>query len=269
MFCKRSLARVALLTMPLLLTAACDTEEPVPDVDVAETEVTAAEEQVHWTYGAEGGPEEWGGLSPEFAMCETGTMQSPVNLTDATRTDLPDPQFNYQPVPLEIANLGHTVQVAYEPGSTMVLNDTTYELVQFHFHTPAEHRLQGEELPAELHLVHRGPGGQLAVVGVLIEQGSEHAALAPVWNHLPAEPGQEHEVASVRIDAEELLPADAEHYQYPGSLTTPPCTEGVKWLVLNEPIELSAQQIDALRSIIGTSNRPVQPLGTRELRLDS
>lgn len=266
----RTLARLGLLAAPLFLAAGCATEEPAPEVEVAETEIaeTAAEEPVHWTYSGERGPENWGALSPEFAVCETGTMQSPINLADATRTELPDPQFNYEPTPLEIVNKGHTLQVEYEPGSAITVGGTRYELLQFHFHTPSEHRLQGEEFPAELHLVHRGPGGELAVVGVLIERGNENAALEPVLNNLPETPGEEQQVASVRINAEDLLPADGQHYRYAGSLTTPPCTEGVKWFVLDEPIELSAEQIEALRSVISTSNRPVQPLGSRELRLD-
>ena len=259
------------LLAPLLLAAGCAETEPAPEVEPAETRAaaTATQEPVHWTYSGESGPEQWGTLSPEFAVCESGTNQSPVNLANATRTDLPDLQFNYEATPLAIGNKGHTVQVDYQPGSSIAVNDTTYELLQFHFHTPAEHRLQGKELPAELHLVHRGPGGELAVVGVLVERGDQNAAITPVWNHLPKAPGQEQQVASVRINAEDLLPSARQHYRYAGSLTTPPCTEGVKWFVLDEPIELSAEQIDALRSAIGTSNRPVQPLGNRELRLDT
>lgn len=270
MYRTRTVARLGLLAAPLFLAIGCATEEPAPEVEVAETETTesAAEELRHWTYSGEGGPENWGTLSPEFALCETGTMQSPINLVDATRTELPDPEFNYEPTPLEIVNLGHTIQVNYEPGSAITVGGTRYELLQFHFHTPSEHRLRGEEFPAELHLVHRGPGGELAVIGVLIERGSENAALEPVWNHLPETPGEELEVPSVQVDVEALLPAGGQHYRYAGSLTTPPCTEGVEWFVLEEPIELSAEQIDALHSIITTSNRPVQPLGSRELRLD-
>lgn len=255
----------------LLLAAGCAETEQAPEVEAPETAVTetATQEPVDWTYSGEGGPDRWGTLDPEFAACQTGTNQSPVNLANATRTDLPDLQFNYQPTPLDIENKGHTVQLDYQPGSSMTVEGTTYQLLQFHFHTPAEHRLQGKELPAELHLVHRGPGGELAVVGVLIERGDPNAAIAPVWNHLPKAPGQEQQNASVRINAEDLLPATRQHYRYAGSLTTPPCTEGVSWFVLDEPIELSAEQIDSLHSVIGTSNRPVQPLGNRELRLDT
>ncbi len=267
MSCTRAFTPLGFLAPLVLLAAGCAESERTPEAAAPETAVTAtATQPVQWTYSGEGAPDRWGTLDPEFAACETGTNQSPVDLANATRTDLPDLQFNYQPTPLDIENKGHTVQVDYQPGSSFAVNDTTYELLQFHFHTPAEHRLQGRELAAELHLVHRGPDGELAVVGVLIERGDQNAAITPLWNHLPKAPGEEQQIASVRINAEDLLPSARQHYRYAGSLTTPPCTEGVKWFVLDDPIELSAEQIDALHSVIGTSNRPVQPLGNRELR---
>lgn len=252
-----SFAHVRLLAL-LFLMAGCGERARAPE--------GAGDEPVHWSYGEKAGAEGWGALSPDFAVCETGTTQSPIDLVDATRGALPDLRFNYAPTPLEIENTGHTVQVVYQPGSAITVDSVSYELLQFHFHTPAEHQLRGKELPAELHLVHRATDGELAVVGVLIERGGENAALAPVWDHLPKKPGEERQMPSVRISAEELLPADRRHYRYAGSLTTPPCTEGVKWLVIAQPIEMSAEQIQALHSSIGTSNRPVQPLGSRELR---
>ena len=246
------------LLASLFLATGCAPPAPLPEA--------AAPEPAEWGYSGEGAPERWGGLNADFALCESGTMQSPINLAGATRTDLPDLEFDYEPTPLDIENKGHTVQLDYQPGSAITVDGTRYELVQFHFHTPGEHQLQGREFPAALHLVHRSPTGELAVVGVLIERGDENEALAPVWNHLPRAKGEDHEIASLRVNAVDLLPATRQHFRYSGSLTTPPCTEGVKWFVLDEPIELSAQQIHALHSIIGTSNRPVQPLGTRELR---
>lgn len=249
----------ALLSAALLLVLGCATTVPAAR--------TADHEPDHWGYSGTGAPEQWGTLTSEFATCGTGTMQSPINLANATRTDLPDLQFNYGATPLRAVNLGHTVQVNYQPGSWLSVGGVRYELLQFHFHTPAEHRLDGRELPAELHLVHRGPGGELAVVGVMIERGTEHAAARPLVNVVPTRPGAEQELVSARIDADDLLPASREHYRYRGSLTTPPCTEGVTWLVLNGTIQFSDQQIRAIQTAIGTSNRPVQPLGSRELRL--
>jgi carbonic anhydrase len=143
-----------------------------------------------------------------------------------------------------------------------------YELAQFHFHTPSEHRLQGTELPAELHFVHKGPGNELAVVGVFIKEGAENLALSSFWSQLPGTKGQARQIQAGQLTVEQVLPQKRQHYLYPGSLTTPPCSEGVNWMVLNEPIAMSSQQLSALRSAIGTSNRPVQPLGDRELKLD-
>ena len=259
------LAHAALLA-PLILIGGCGDEVERQDTIA---EATGAEaETAEWGYEGAGAPEKWGGLNADYAACGTGTNQSPINLAGATRTDLPDPQFNYRPTPASIENLGHTLQVDYAPGSFMTVGDARYELAQFHFHTPSEHRLDGKEFPAELHLVHRGPGGELAVVGVMIEPGSENTTLAPLLNQLPTKKGEKRQ-ASAQVSAEQLLPGERQHFLYPGSLTTPPCTEGVTWMVMDAPIQMSKEQIAALRSTINTSNRPVQPLGNRELRLDT
>lgn len=260
----------ALCLLSSALLAGCTSERP-PEPERAEIPAAASAptEEVHWGYTEEAGPEAWGTLSPEFATCDAGMQQSPIDLVDAVREELPDPVFEYRPAPLRIMNNGHTLQVPYPSGSAMTVGDTTYQLLQFHLHTPSEHRIDGAELPMELHLVHRGPTGGLAVVGVMVEPGAENAALVPLRNRLPTTAGAEIDVPSVSIDAAELLPSARTSYRYPGSLTTPPCTEGVRWIVLTEPIRMSEEQIEAMRAILTTSNRPVQPLGNRTLRLDS
>ena len=226
-------------------------------------------EQAPWSYEGETGPAAWGRLSPDFALCETGTMQSPINLVGAVREPLPGPTFRYTAAPVEVANLGHTLQVNYTPGNnTLILGDDTYELLQYHFHTPAEHLLRGEHFPMAAHLVHRSAAGELAVVGVLIREGAENAALRQVWSRLPTTAGEVSRDPSMPITPEALLPRDRTNYRYPGSLTTPPCTEGVRWIVMAEPIEMSRAQIAAVRNVIHTTNRPVQPLGARDLVLD-
>lgn len=256
-----SMARIAHLTLPaaILLAAACTADEPAPAV--------AEHDSAKWTYTGETGPEQWGTTRTEFATCQTGVLQSPINLTDASAADLPDLTINYNASPVELENKGHTLQVDYPEGGSITVDGAEYKLLQFHFHTPAEHQLQGKKFPAELHLVHQGPDDALAVIGVMIERGQENRVLAPLWNELPATPGEEREVESVRINAADLLPSNHRRYRYSGSLTTPPCTEGVKWLVLEQTIQMSAEQIQALQSIIGATNRPVQPLGNRELRI--
>lgn len=264
----RSQAHVALIA-PLFLIGACGSDNATPDQQPGATGESTALETADWGYEGPGAPQNWGKLSAENATCDTGTTQSPINLASATRTDLPDPQFNYQATPAAIENKGHTLQVNYTPGSTLTVGDARYELAQFHFHTPGEHQLNGKEYPAELHLVHQASDGKLAVVGVFIEEGSANEALSGLWNQLPKNKGQTSQVSSVQVNAANLLPTERQHFLYAGSLTTPPCTEGVTWMVMDEPIEMSAEQIGALRSIIGTSNRPVQPLGSRQLRLDT
>ena len=225
----------------------------------------------HWSYEGEAGPENWGELDEAYQLCALGTEQSPIDLAEAdfTQEDLQDIAFNYQPSALTLVNNGHTIQVPYDAGSGVVLDGEEYELLQFHFHTPSEHAVEGELLGAELHFVHRrvGTEGELAVVGVLIEEGAENEALAPVLANAPEEEGEAE--TGETVDANALLPEGRATYRYPGSLTTPPCSQGVKWNVLAEPIEMSAEQIETLFSIIGESNRPLQPLGDRVLLEDS
>ena len=225
----------------------------------------------HWSYSGEAGPENWGELDEAFQLCALGTEQSPIDLTEAdvTQEDLQDIAFNYQPTALTLLNNGHTVQVPYDAGSTITLNGEEYELLQFHFHTPSEHAVEGELLGAELHFVHRriGTEGDLAVVGVLIEEGAENEALAGVLANAPEEEGEAE--TEETVDANALLPEGRATYRYPGSLTTPPCSQGVLWNVLAQPIEMSAEQIETLFSLIGESNRPLQPLGDRALLEDS
>lgn len=148
-------------------------------------------------------------------------------------------------------------------------NDTTYNLLQFHFHTPSEHAIDGSLAAAEMHLVHQSNDGAYAVVGVMIQEGAENAVFTPVWDYLPAAEAEAETVAGVSVNAAALLADQLTYYTYPGSFTTPPCTEGVSWFVLTTPIEMSADQISAFNSIIGDNNRPVQPLGDRDLVQDA
>lgn len=262
---KRALTSLT-ASISLALVACGDGAEDQARGDVSEEAVVQAETK--WGYEGAGSPENWGKLSEEYATCESGDNQSPINLVGASLSQLPDPTFNYALRASEIKNLGHTLQVDVEPGSSMTLQGRQYELAQFHFHTPSEHRLQGTEYPAELHFVHKGPGNELAVVGVFIKEGPENQALSSFWDKLPRAKGGAQKIEAGRLTAESLLPQTKQHYLYPGSLTTPPCSEGVNWMVLNEPISMSSQQLSALKSVIGTSNRPVQPLGDRELKID-
>ncbi len=225
--------------------------------------------EVKWGYEADNGPAVWAQLSEDYRLCAEGRRQSPIDLADASPKRSPGVTFNYISSPLTVVNNGHTVQVNYSEGSSMEVEGARYELLQFHFHSPSEHTLSGESLEMEMHLVHQNAdSGELAVVGALVRRGSENAALAPVWENIPAEAGEPRRVDGASINAEDLLPSERLFYRYDGSLTTPPCSEGVKWFVLTTPIEMSAAQIETFRSVINGNNRPVQPLNERELCVD-
>ena len=225
------------------------------------------DEHPHWTYEGEEGPAHWGELDESFAACSVGNAQSPIDITNATPVQLTDIEFNYDAVPMAIFNNGHTIQVQYAEGSHIVYNEITYDLVQFHFHQPSEHTVNGEAFGMELHLVHRDPlSGNLAVVGVLLREGdADNAAYAPLFDNLPTEVSEADMEAEMTINATDLLPASHAYYTYNGSLTTPPCTQIVRWLVLTEPVEVSAAQLEAFGAIYSMNARPVQPLNNRDL----
>ena len=225
-------------------------------------------EQVKWGYEAENGPEVWGRLSPEYLLCSEGACQSPIDIANPTRANLPDITIDYQPTTLTICNNGHTIEAAYPEGSWIEVDDARFQLLQFHFHAPSEHTVASKSFDMEMHLVHASDDGELAVIGALIARGKENAAFNPIWAHLPTTPAPAKTIESVEFNADELLPSARHTYRYEGSLTTPPCSEGVKWFVLKSPIEMSEAQIAAFRAIIDNNNRPVQPLNGRELLED-
>jgi carbonic anhydrase len=225
--------------------------------------VAEAADEVHWGYEDEVGPESWARLSPEFAVCGSGVRQSPVDIPPTAPLNPADLAFDYKPSALNVVNNGHTVQVNYDPGSTLRLDGAAYELAQYHFHTRSEHAFGGKLADMELHLVHRGPSGGLAVVGVLLNRGAENPAYAPTMANLPVREGPAQTVPGVRTNAADLLPAQRTYYRYDGSLTTPPCSEGVKWLVMSTPVQISEAQVAAFQRIFATDNRPLQPLNGR------
>lgn len=225
-----------------------------------------AEGKVVWGYHGDMGPEHWGTLTDShggqaFPLCGTGNEQSPIDLSIAKKNRGRTPiTFSYRPTPLKIKNNGHTVQVDYGPGSTMTIGGNTYDLLQSHFHGPSEHQLRGKPFAMEGHLVHgRGSGSnlELAVVGFLMEAGDFNPFLKPIWDHMPAKKGAT-VVDGKAVNARDLLPATRDYYAYDGSLTTPPCTEGVKWHVLTQPIQVSRAQIGRFAKLFHGNARPVQ-----------
>jgi carbonic anhydrase len=218
----------------------------------------------HWSYGKHGGPAEWGGLDQAFASCQLGKVQSPIDIRGAKTADLPALKFDYKPAPLKVIDNGHTIQVNYAPGSTIDVGGTRYELVQFHFHKPSEEKIDGKAHAMVAHLVHKGSDGALAVVAVLLDLGSDNPTLRAVWSHLPKR--KEKEVATAAtIDAAALLPEDKGYYTFAGSLTTPPCSEGVRWFVLKTAMTVTANELTAFAKLYPMNARPTQPLNGRTL----
>lgn len=224
----------------------------------------AAHDPGHWEYSGEAGPEYWGKLKPEFATCGKGQTQSPINIVGEGQAGAPRLEFNYKPSDLRLINNGHTIQVNYAAGSQILVDGQPYDLLQFHFHTPSEELINGRAFDMVIHLVHKNKAGQLAVVGVLLKQGAEQVGLSPIWPNLPASAGPEQIFPTVKVDANKLLPVDKKHYfAFAGSLTTPPCSEGVRWFVMKNPITLSATQFKRFTDIYSYNARPVQPLYKR------
>jgi len=218
---------------------------------------------VEWSYEGNTGPEFWGYLSPDFATCKDGNSQSPIDIVNAVDGSLAKLKFDYEPTPLDILNNGHTLEVEYEAGSSIDIGGNNYRLLQFHFHTPSEHNKASNVYPMEAHFVHVSTSGELAVVGVFIKEGSYNKELASILDNAPASKGTV-AVHGEEINALDLLPKDtSEYYHYTGSLTTPPCSEGVKWYVTDEKIEASSEQITQFQGFFEMNARPVQPLNGR------
>lgn len=231
-----------------------------------------------WHYDGDEGPEHWGELSPRFAPCRDGRQQSPIDIVLPTNGgDVPRVKLQFPPATLRIAhhehvadgiNNGHTIQINYDDGDTLTVGERSFDLVQYHFHSPSEHTLSGRRYPMEMHMVHRSASGTLAVVGVLVAEGRHHTAFDPVWANLPRGRGVETHYAHIMVDVDALLPASHASYRYHGSLTTPPCTEGVKWFVLATPITLDTTQIAAFEGLVDDNARPVQALNARAIVTD-
>lgn len=227
-----------------------------------------ASEDVHWAYEGEAGPEHWGELSPDFALCSDGTEQTPIDISSMTPDNPSGIAFQYLPSKLNIGNNGHTIQIDYDKGSSIMMDGVQYDLLQFHFHAQSEHAIDGAHSDMEVHFVHKSADGKLAVVGALIHSGTENAAYAPIMSNLPAEEQAATAVPGVNIDADDLLPADHSYWNYHGSLTTPPCSEGVNWLLMNHPLEMSAAQIAAYTEIYSNNSRPLQAFNDRTFFVD-
>lgn len=228
----------------------------------------SAQHKAHWGYEGASGPGHWANLEADFGTCARGKQQSPIDIrsTAARKATLPPLQFSYQPVPLRIVDNGHSVQINYAPGSFVTVGDKRYDLLQFHFHRPSEEALDGRRRDMVAHLVHKDAQGQLAVVAVLLEAGAASPLLETLWDRIPAAKGSEQLDEAVRVNAADLLPVDRGYFTFAGSLTTPPCSEGVTWFVLKKPGALSTQQIARFAVRYPMNARPVQSLHGRVIQ---
>jgi len=229
------------------------------------TTAMAAGSAPHWSYEGHAGPAHWGELSPEFKTCGMGKMQSPVDLANANATSGVEISYDYKPVGLNIINNGHTVQFNVGNGSSMTSHGKKFNLLQVHFHTPSEHPVSGKPYAMEAHFVHKAADGSLAVIGLFFNEGAENEALKNVIKNAPKGNSHgAHDVAGVTVDIRSILPANPSYYRYMGSLTTPPCSEGVNWFLVTKPVTASAQQIAAITAAIGGENaRPAQAANNR------
>lgn len=228
----------------------------------------AAESHAHWSYTGPTGPANWGTLDTSYGACAQGKSQSPIDIRDevAKKVDLPSIGFDYKPSPLKIVDNGHTIQINYAPGSSITVGDQRYELVQFHFHKPSEEKVNGKSYDMVAHLVHKDKEGRLAVVAVLLANGGDNPFIRTLWANLPRAKETEISVDAVKIDVADLLPADRAYYTFSGSLTTPPCSEGVTWFVLKNTAPISGDEIARFGRSYPMNARPVQALNGREVK---
>ncbi len=260
-----SLGLAATLLAPVQL--ACQPDAPSQSQAETDHAQEADAGGAHWSYEGETGADRWGALNPSFAACDAGVQQSPINLTEAIPADGEPVAIHWRAFSGRVVDNGHTIQVDVDEGSSpddasyIELEGRRFSLLQFHFHLPSEHTLEGESYPMEVHFVHQAEEGDLAVVGVFMDQGEAHSALQEVWDAIPG--ANETPGALTGFDPNLLLPEGRGQFRYAGSLTTPPCSEVVSWTVMAETISVSQAQVDAFAALHPMNARPVQPLHRR------
>lgn len=219
-----------------------------------------------WSYEGETGPEHWGTMEAKFAACSEGQTQSPINLKWNKPEESGKLEFSYKDSSLKVIDNGHTLQFHYEQGSKVSINGEEYDLIQMHFHTPSEHTIANKSYPLEVHFVHQDVLGRLAVIGVMFtESKTNDPTIDALWGFVPSEKNKQMDIPDFKLNPMKLIPSKHTYYHYSGSLTTPPCTEGVNWNVLNTPVNISKSQIEAFRSLYHLNNRPVQSLNGRKV----
>ncbi len=248
-----------LLTLPLACCGA--TPGSAPSDNKAPATAT-----LQWSYQGETGPEHWGSLDPSFASCARGQSQSPVDLAGAVEQDLTEVVFNYSPTKIHLSHDGRALSADCPPGDSIRFDKGTFELARFQVHRPSEHSIDGRTYPLEIQFLHRDDSGRLVMVAVLCREGAPNPALDTFADGLPSRDGEQGYLGKA-VPLQDLLPARRTAYRYDGSLTTPPCTEPVFWIVLEEPLEVSADQLAAFERAIAPNQRPRQPLNGRVILL--
>jgi carbonic anhydrase len=241
----------------MLLTTGCDSKSQPKGHSKAHNES-------HWDYQGHYSPAHWGEMKEEFAMCSKGKMQTPINIIATQDVELKPLDLQYNASSVNVINNGHTVQVNIDNGSVFDIDGTKYHLKQFHFHTPSENNINGQEYPLEAHFVHATQDGHLAVVAVMFEEGQENPILSKIWSKFPLKQNQ---LVYLNLNADNIkaiMPKDKDYYKFMGSLTTPPCSENVKWFVLKTPVTISKEQVQRFYDLFGHSNnRPLQDRNNR------
>lgn len=218
-----------------------------------------------WGYEGKTSPSHWGDLKEEFSLCKNGENQSPINIMKVNKAKAPPLEIHYDETTLDVLNNGHTIQFNYEPGSHIKIGEKKFNLLQFHFHAPSEHIVKGKPLDMEMHLVHKNDQGELAVIGVFFAIAAKNPTLDSFWKYLPEKINEPTKMTEIKVNAKDLLPGNLGYFFYSGSLTTPPCSEGVMWNVLKQPLPVTESQINSFNALVGNNARPSQALNTRSI----
>jgi carbonic anhydrase len=225
----------------------------------------SAHSTAHWNYDGAEGPEHWGELSEKYTMCKQGKNQSPINLTDLTEAEMEPLKLQYRALSQDFINNGHTIQVNFGEGSILTIDNKEFELKQFHFHTPSENQIDGKNYPMEAHLVHANKDGSLAVISVMFKEGKSNPYFQKLVEKLPKKAEDNNDMKEEKLNAYDMLPKNKDYYRFNGSLTTPPCSEGVRWVVMKTPVEMSKEELESFSKILKNNNRPVQPTNARKI----
>ena len=212
----------------------------------------------HWSYEGDSGPANWSKINVDWAKCGNGSRQSPIDIRDGMKVELEQISFDYHPSSFNVVDNGHTVQVGVSGGNYITVQNRMFELQQFHFHRPSEERINGKAFEMVVHLVHRDAEGRLAVLALLLERGAPQATIQTVWNNLPLEKFETMQ-PTILLDPAEMLPTRRDYYTYMGSMTEPPCSEGVLWLVMKQPVQASPAQMALFSRLYPLNARPIQP----------